>query len=139
MKQFASHFLTEFAWKIFTLKNGCDSTPHHSQPQLLTISSYVFDIRSNKHNLKMNFGFIHSKVIHKHVIWFDNEDGIDFTIIQVLWLFQTLVPFPKPLTPVTEHTTGHSCLPGVAPQHVQLSLLPAKLGICPVAEKNLSD
>lgn len=56
----------------------------------------------------MNLGYIHSKVIHKHVTWFDNADSIDLTIFQVLWLFQTLLAFPKSLTPVMEHTIGHS-------------------------------
>lgn len=133
MKQFASRFLTEFACKILTLKNGCNPTPHHSQPQLLTTSSYIFDVTSNKHNLKMNFGFTHSKVIHKHVIWFDNEDGIDLTISQVLWLFQTLVVFPKPLTPDRAHHGPQ--LPARYGPTAHLSLQPAKLGTCPVAEK----
>lgn len=70
----------------------------------------------------MNFGFINSKVIHKHVIWFDNEEGIDLIIIQVLWLFQTLVAFPESLTSLTEHTMGHSCPPaglgGASLQHI---------------------
>lgn len=33
--------------------------------------------KSNKHNLTTSCAFVHPKVIHKHVPWFDNEEDVN--------------------------------------------------------------
>lgn len=85
------------------------------------------EYRSNKHNLKVNCGFVHSEVIQKHVTWFDNEEDANPITLQILWPFWTPVALPEFLTPTMEHTSGHSCLPAVTARDAQFGWQQAKL------------
>jgi len=79
---------------------------------------FSLEHKSNKHDWKMNCGFVRSEVIHKRAMWFDNEEDVNPIAFQSLWPFWTLVAFPEAPVAAMEHTTGYSCLPAVAPQHI---------------------